>query len=73
MAIDKFFQPADGITIYSSEEGGTLLNAEEIAKGRARVAAGEDLEKVALEMAQYEVDLIDPDMSYEDPDFEEES
>ena len=33
--------------------------------------AGEDLEAVALEFAQYEVDLIDPNMEEKEPNGED--
>jgi hypothetical protein len=56
---DKFIQPADAVHVESRSGKGTLLDDETLAAGRARIAAGEDPDAVAEELAQLEVDLMD--------------
>lgn len=59
MSNDKFLQPTDAIIIESRSTGPkTLLDAETLAAGRARIAAGEDPDTVAADLAQLEIDLI---------------
>jgi hypothetical protein len=52
---DRFSQPVDAITIEHRSGSGTLLTSEAIDAGRARIAAGEDPDKVALDLAIEEV------------------
>jgi hypothetical protein len=49
---ERFSQPVDAITIVSRAKGPrTSLSPEVLARGRARVDAGEDIKKVAMELA----------------------
>lgn len=49
---DYFSQPADAIRVVSRAKGPrTLLTPEALQEARARVAAGEDIDKVAEELA----------------------
>jgi hypothetical protein len=54
----KFLQPADGIIVTHKSGRGTLLSEEVLEIGRQRIAAGEDPEEVALDLAVYEVSLL---------------
>ena len=55
-ARDKFDQPLDAIHIvHRAEEPRTSLTPEAIERGRARVAAGEDVKKVSMDLAIEEV------------------
>ena len=55
-ARDKFSQPVDAIHIVSRARGPrTSLTDEAIERGRARVAAGEDIDKVSMDLAIEEV------------------
>ncbi len=66
---DNYFkQPNDGIHIVDKGGGGTLLNDELIEIGRQRIAAGEDPNDVALDLALQEVAMLDPDQLAEEGD-----
>ena len=57
---DKFFQPVEAIHIIHKTEGPrTLLPFETLEAARLRVAAGEDPEKVAEELAILEASLLE--------------
>ena len=57
---DKFVQPADGIVItHRAAIRRTLLTDEDLQKGLDRIAAGEDKDAVALDLAHLEVELTD--------------
>ncbi len=55
---DKFIQPADSVVVESRKKG-TLLDDETLAAGRARIVAGEDPAVVALDLAKYEIELME--------------
>ena len=50
MPREKFIQPAEGVELLSEEERVTL-SPYELEIGRQRVAAGEDIDSVALDLA----------------------
>lgn len=55
-AVDKFSQPVDAIHVTRRAKGPrTSLTDEAIERGRARVAAGEDPGKVAMDLAIEEI------------------
>ncbi len=55
---EKFIQPDDGITIVShAAERGTILTDEAVEAGRTRVANGEDIHKVALDLVIQDLSL----------------
>lgn len=57
----KFIQPADGIHITKQSGKGTLLPDHIIEIGRERIAAGEDPDEVAQDLALYELSINDDD------------
>ena len=66
---ERFFQPIEDIIIVQQAPRGTWHTPEALARGRARIAAGEDADAVITEMAQAEVHMIDPEMKEQAPPF----
>lgn len=54
MTAAKFLQPAQGIKIVSKAEGPSIQMEQLLEIGRERVAAGESVEEVSLDLAQWD-------------------
>jgi hypothetical protein len=58
---DKFLQRIGAIRVVKRSGSGTLLPDRVIEAAAKRIAAGEDADKVATELAMMEVELLDED------------
>jgi hypothetical protein len=54
---ERFQVHEDDITVMKRSGSGTILTPEVIDRARARVAAGEDLDQVAFDLATEEVHM----------------